>query len=289
LRDPDGGLAVWTTAEDHGTRAAVRLVPNEQVVGNADYDGDGYADLLTHEPGAQRLTLRLLADGQPREAAAFTLAEGWEVAASADVDGDGLADIAVRHPAGDVTELWSMQGTTLGEVLELPASPPGTSLAGAGDFDGDGRAELLWQGASRLSTWSIDAAGNIREQDLTDHDASWRVAGICDFDADGRSDLLMRSERTGKLETVTFPAARPLIAEIPTRGSFAPSDFRVASAADFDGDGDCDLVLRRTSQRYRDVALHLLEDMRPSRSQGLDVPITWELVGVGEEGPAAQP
>src|SRR5436853_6064369 len=73
-------------------------------------------------------------------------------------------------------------------------------VAGSGDFDGDGRADILWRNTSSgqnyiyfMNGTAILTEGYLR----TVADQSWQVAGIGDFDGDGKDDILWRNTVTG--------------------------------------------------------------------------------------------
>jgi hypothetical protein len=256
------------------------LAPNAVVVGNGDYDADGYADLLTHDPVAGQLSLALAVDGTLTESASFPIAAGWNVIASADFDGDGRADIALRNGAIDVTEIWTMAGIELDHVAEMPASPSGATATGAGDIDGDGASELIWQSPSGLLAWHVERDGSAQEAFLhAGAGAGWALQGSCDLDRDGRSDLVLRSESSGELRALRFPNGVPTLNSFVGTGSTSRS---VIAAGDYDGDGDCDLTLRAGSST---PSLTLLEGMQSSAQRSLWMPSSWKEVGVGEEGP----
>jgi len=78
-------------------------------------------------------------------------------------------------------------------------------VAGTGDFDGDGRSDILWHNSATgenylyfMNGLSITTRGFMRIADL-----AWDVAALGDYDGDGKADILWRNGATG--ETYLFP------------------------------------------------------------------------------------
>jgi hypothetical protein len=66
---------------------------------------------------------------------------------AADFDGDGHPDLIWQDPATGMSQVWLMsgvQGTTRIGAAAL-SLPNAWRIAGAADFGGDGRPELIWQ------------------------------------------------------------------------------------------------------------------------------------------------
>lgn len=67
-------------------------------------------------------------------------------------------------------------------------------IVGVGDFDRNGKSDLLWRRADQTGQPRIWFLGDGVFQSsgvLPDPGADWTIAGIADFDYDGRSDLLL--------------------------------------------------------------------------------------------------
>src|SRR4051794_31749463 len=157
---------------------------------------------------------------------------GWAVASAGDVNGDGKADLLVAAPkadpngrqdAGTVYVVFGPAQGLPGKLGQLGArgfridgaaagDRAGTAVAGVGDVNGDGRADLL-VGAPHVTDAGAEGAGSAylvlgrqatTAVDLADPAAALRlstgvegdqagvsVAAAPDMDGDGRSELLI--------------------------------------------------------------------------------------------------
>src|SRR6266850_1521634 len=116
------------------------------------------------------------------------------------------------------------------------------------DFDGDGRADILWRNQATGENYIyfmdgkvVIAEGYIR----TVSDLNWKIVGVGDLDGNGRSDILWRNSSTGEnyaylMNGTTF-SSEGYIRAVPDL------NWKVVGIGDFDGDGRSDILWRNSS------------------------------------------
>jgi FG-GAP-like repeat len=135
----------------------------------------------------------------------------WSVAGIGDLNGDGNSDVIWRNSnTGEVTA-WFMNGSTVTASADLTSAGASVrpdaswSIAGVGDFNGDGNADILWRNSNDHSVveWLMNGSTIIGGGNVTSGgsavapDASWFVVEVGDFNGDGRSDILWRHNSDG--------------------------------------------------------------------------------------------
>lgn len=146
-----------------------------------------------------------------------------------------------------------------------------------GDFNGDGRSDVLWrEGASgRNQIWlSANAA---TQQAMTGVPvASWEIVGTGDFNADGRADAVWRDSATGRNQIWLSGNSGTLLAvtTVPVRS------WEIVGTGDFNGDGRSDLLWRDSATGRNQIWL--------SGSSGTPqavasiTTLSWKVAGVGD-------
>jgi hypothetical protein len=160
--------------------------------------------------------------------------------------------------------------------------PSSYTFAGIGDFNGDGRSDVLWRDASgTLSEWLGQSNGSFawNSKAAFQIGTDWQLAGTGDFNGDGIDDLLWRNSGTGQ--------ATEWLGQ--SDGTFAwnanfnlSTNFHLAGTGDFNGDGITDLM-------WRDASGNLSEWLGQSNGSFAWNPNAiysmsndWELAGTGD-------
>jgi hypothetical protein len=176
--------------------------------------------------------------------------------ASSDTDGSQEgSELPSRGGDGASELLW--EGTASGAGMRLTGlasgaglafeRPTGWRIAGRGDFDGDGRADLLWEsGAGELAISTRAAlAGSAPATPLAPLGALGPdevVIATGDLDGDGLADLLVQGDTTGARSVWLLNPGGG--ADVAVLGAGASPRDHLAATGDFDGDGRTDLLWR---------------------------------------------
>jgi len=184
---------------------------NWKIVGTGDFNRDGHPDLLWHHQtegwlgiwamnGANLVMgLSLIPDqvGDPN----------WRIAATGDFNGDGHRDIIWHHRTEGRISAWLMNGTRLASGVELSpgrVADVNWRIAGAADFNADGRTDLVWhhQETGKLAIWFMDGVrlmSGVPVNPDTVADTNWQIRAVGDINRDGRPDLLWQHETSGQI------------------------------------------------------------------------------------------
>jgi hypothetical protein len=123
---------------------------NWQVAGVADFNGDGRSDIVWRNDSTGATSIWMMNGtslGGDSGVTQLQIGPPWRVAAVADLNGDGFADIVWRNASSGDNIVWLMHGTTLlpssGAVLGI--ADLNWHIAATGDYNGDGRDDLVWR------------------------------------------------------------------------------------------------------------------------------------------------
>jgi hypothetical protein len=272
----------------------------------SDFDGDGKSDILLRDAVTGQTSIWMM-NGvtvtstalTSLNAGPYTPASGWQAQGIGDFDGDGKYDVLWRDYATGELAVWAMNGATV--VTSYMASMiPGAYTAttgwqvhGVGDFNGDGKSDILWRHASAGQTaiWFMDGATVTSAANTSaTATAGWQVQGVGDFNGDGKADILWRNAGTGKTSIWFMDGATKIGAGYTNvqAGLYSSTmGWQIQGVGDFNGDGRSD-ILWRNAETGKTAIWFMNGSVKASSGYtsiqpGLYTPATgWQIQGVGD-------
>ena len=256
------------------------------IVGTGDFNGDGRDDVLWRNSNGQLSDWLANANGgfTPNDANAFTtVPTSWSVVGVGDFNGDGRDDILWRNTNGQLSD-WLGQangGFTPNDANAFTTVPTNWHVAGVGDFNGDGRDDILWRNdAGQLSDWLGQANGGFTPNDanaFASAPTSWHIVGTGDFNGDGRDDILWRSD-TGQLSNWLGQANGGFVGNDANAFTTVPTSWTVVAVGDYNGDGRDDILWRNSNGQLSDWLGTATGGFTPNDANAFtSVPISWHV------------
>jgi len=245
-----------------------------------DFNGDGRTDFAFTHAGWQNTPI-LFANGDGTwTATSLTtpllkgvattnwINEATAVVLVGDFNADGKDDLAVRYPGSPVVPIFFSNGdgsfsVTDGLAPAWDASlKPATVLAG--DFNGDGKTDLVFRRADWSTTPMLFSNGDgtwtatnmttaSGTSGLINNDGTTVLTG--DFNGDGKSDLALKNPNWTSTPVFFSQGDGTWVVTTGATPSWASDRDAQMFAGDFNGDGKTDLLLRRAAGGWTTIPM----------------------------------
>jgi VCBS repeat-containing protein len=230
-----------------GTSTATLAITIKPTTRPADFNGDGGSDLFWRNGTTGAFTITNM-NGSQTAANAYnnsSVNAAWKLAGTMDFNGDTLADLVWSNPSIGTFTIWDGQlasgnpfaNDSLAPNVYVNAVSEGWALQGLGDFNGDGKGDLIWQNGTTFTEWQSTGTSFTPNVFIGGVGAGWTLKGIGDFNGDGKSDLLWNNGTTFTIwdSTGNGFSANSFIGGVSAGWS-------LAGVGDFNGDLKDDLV-----------------------------------------------
>ena len=271
-----------------------------------DFFGDGYASPLIFNSATNSLGIwaeplnPTSAPGALGYFTAATLPKGYEFAGVGDFNGDGVSDVLLWSPSQQSGLILTLHGTTLVPLRQIRPTTGASNwrVAGIGDFDQNGVSDVLFRddnGTLEILYLSSEATLGVMDllpTQLTysatplfktnnpslpasgEFNSSWHVV---DVGVLNRYASIVWADDLGEIGITQFqyPSEKPygnVIAVLPAGAT-------IRGAADYNGDGSVDLLLRNSSTGS--VSFWYLnyfggDYYQPAPATGVAIPANWQ-------------
>jgi translation initiation factor IF-1 len=171
----------------------------------------------------------------------------------------GGSNITLRNNASGQNAILQLNGATLVDFdFITPVPDKNWTMVASGDFNGDGKDDLLWRNYTTgdNAIWLMNGFNNLNatsQKSITRvADTDWKMIAAADFDGDNKADILWRNDRTGE-NAVWFMDAT----STTTDGRYASDEqffanrirtvdknWKMVGAGNFDDDNKADILWR---------------------------------------------
>jgi hypothetical protein len=223
----------------------------------ADFNRDGKLDLATLNRASGNISV-LLGTGTGDFAAARTFPIGANATSlsmgSGDFNGDGKLDLAVANnsfpgPNGTVSILLGDGAGNFGTSTQFSTGGANASDVGPGDFNEDGKTDLLVTngGTSSVSFLAGDGAGGFAAPVNFTVGSSPRSVAVGDFNGDSKLDVAVANYGSSSASTISILLGNGAGGFAPANNIAAGPELGQVVAADLNGDGRLDLITKSIS------------------------------------------
>lgn len=172
-----------------------------------DFNNDGFTDLLIQNASTNQIASWFMQGAHWVGGAYFSLTPPGEYAlvGTGDFQGNGATTLVLQSRTTNRIAYWYTGGANLSTIIGgqfVDVTPDsGWKVVGVGDFNGDGKSDLVFQNQTSgwIAIWFMDGAFR-RDGVLLPYApvAGWSVAGAGDFNKDGFFDLVFQNQTTNQ-------------------------------------------------------------------------------------------
>jgi len=279
-----GSLAVT------GTSANTTLVPNGNIVVTTVAGNPAARNVVitpaTDQVGVALITMKVTDSDNMTATTTFALSVTSQTIAN-DLNGDGSADIVFEDARGYLAA-WFMSGDDmLSNSLFTPnnVGDVGWKVVGMGDFNGDGRADLLFQHTDgSLAVWALGGANGVTMTGTSflnpaNSRADWKAIAVADFDGDGKPDILFQNDDSSlAVWLMDGVNLKSVATTVPARSGTA---WKAVGVGDFNNDKVLDILFQADDgtlavwQMMKNYNLNLATLLTPSNPGD----VNWRAMG----------
>ena len=211
-----------------------------------------------------------------------------EHGAANDFNADHVSDVLLGQSSSGIVAEWSMAMGQIGENkgvgsrnADFHPDAPGISqqwhFQDTGDFNADGRADVLWRHDNgQVVLWSMNGSQIVSNQSVATIGSDWHNEGVGDFNGDGKADVLWHNN-SGQIALWTMDGAQITGNQ---QVAMLGSGWHFQGLLDANGDDRSDVLLRNDSGQ---VVLWTMDGGKIIGNQSIaNLGLDWHVAGTGD-------
>jgi hypothetical protein len=238
-------LALWQMSQLGLVNSAlISSVPsNWSIIGQRDFDGDGYTDLLWRDSTTGTVVIWFMKSFQVASTTSLgAVPSNWNVYGTGNLDqsidakGSLPGSILWRDDTAGTVAIWFIRSGSVALTASLGVVPLSWKIVGS-----DNKGKIFWRDTSgNLSIWQMNGSKIVSAVGLGNVPPNWTISGLGDFYGDGNSGILWRDSNTN---TVAIWRLKGTQIQSTTSLGVLPSLWSIVSTGDYNGDGKSDILL----------------------------------------------
>jgi len=298
--DPHGNAYVVgnSTSSDFPTTPGALQPGNGSVRGNAfvtklspvrilpDFNKDDSTDLLLQNSATNQVAAWFMQGSNWVGGAYFSLTppSDYALIGTGDFSSDGKTTLVFQSRTTRQVIFWTTSGTDLAAIsgsATVDTTPAaGWKVVGIGDFNGDGKSDLVFQNqtSNEIAFWYMNGT-HVQSGESLSYlpPTGWKLVGVGDVNADGASDLVFQDQATGRIAIWFMFGKNYLDGLVLTTVPF--SDWKAVGVGDYNGDGYADLLFQNQTTNQGVVWYLRNGAYADGSSLSLYPPPGWNIVG----------
>jgi hypothetical protein len=249
--------------------------PGFKVIGTGQFspDTDRNAGLLLQDAGGNLEVITGFTGPAPTTSSTTTpltlpvgvSTAGWTAITAGDFNGDASSDVLLQDAAGNAHILIMKANSTdaigtVNSASTVTGPGAGWNIVSSGDFNGDGKSDILWSNTTTGQTevFLMNGGTVATTGAALNNGVNLKAVGTGDFNNDGKSDIAFQNQTDFSVQIWTMNGAvqsgAPINIAAPTVVN--PGDnFILRGAEDVNGDGFSDLLFSDSQNNVKAVEL----------------------------------
>ena len=181
------------------------------------------------------------------------------------------------------------------------AAEPVWRIVGTGDFNGDGRSDLLWHNrdTSHIQSWLLNATRIIGRPEVDDERGQraivglpWTIVGTGDFNGDGKVDILWHNGDTSHIQAWFLDGVKIIgrqeVDDERGQRAVVGLPWRIVATGDLNGDRKVDILWHNGDTSHIQawfldgVKIIGRQEVDDERGQRAVVGLPWRIVATGD-------